>query len=327
MTEKLDINVGEIYKTDSYGDVEVLEYINYAKVKIRFKDTGSERYTSFEYIRSGKVRDLSLKSKARLKIADEVKSLNKKTLVGREFTTRHCGKCKVIDYMGWDSVVVEFLEPKYITTCQKSALTTGYLNNPLYPSVMGKGYRGVGRYGNSDKEALRLWNNLLKRVFDSKCHVTQPTYRDTSICDEWLNFQNFAEWCYTQKFFNMKDEFGKIYCLDKDLLVKGNKIYSPETCRFIPNEVNVLFTTRKACRGKTPIGVSFHKKTKKFQASLSNLGSTNQYLGLYETPEEAFQAYKTAKESYIKDVAEKWKGKIDDEIYDSMLEYEVFLDN
>lgn len=319
MVKKLNVNAGEVYKTNLYGDVEILEYVNSNKVKIRFKDTGYERYAVFAHIKTGNVRDLSVKRRAMLGVV----SLNKEEMVGKEFTTKHCGKCKVIDYKGYDSVVVEFYEPKYITTCSKSSLITGYLNNPFYPSVMGKGYRGVGKYGNSHKEALSLWNNLLKRVFDSECHIRQPTYKGTSICEEWLDFQNFAEWCYGQKFFNAKDDKGKSYHLDKDILVRGNKHYSPETCCFVPNEINVLFTKRNACRSEHKIGVSFHKKTGKFQASVSNYGTTNSYIGLYETSEDAFLAYKEAKESYIKDVANRWKGRISEDTYIAMLSYEV----
>lgn len=323
MVKKLNVNIGEVYKTDLYGDVEILEYVNSTKVKIRFKDTGAERYTAFRYIRSGKVRDLSVKSRARLKVSDSVKYLKKNIILGKVYTTKHCGKCKVIDYNGWDSVVVEFCEPKYITTCRKSALTTGYLNNPFYPSVMGKGYRGVGKYDNSHKEALSLWNNVLKRVFDSDWHIKRPTYKGTSICEDWLDFQNFAEWCYSQNFFNAKDDRGRSYCLDKDILVRGNKHYSSETCCFVPNDINVLFTKRDVCRGEHKIGVSFHKKTGKFQAQVSNCRTTNSYLGLYETSEDAFLAYKEAKEAHIKDVANQWKGRISEDVYVAMLSYEV----
>lgn len=255
MVKKLEVASGEVYSTDLYGDVEVLEYTNSAKVKIRFKDTGSERYTEIRYLRSGKVRDISVENKVKLRNAEYVKSKNREDLLGKEFTTKFCGKCKVIDYKGWNKVVVEFYEPSYITTCSKHALITGNLNNPFYPSVYGKGYRGVGKYKSGHKEVVILWNNLLKRVFDAECHVRQPTYKGTSVCEEWLNFQNFAEWCYSQKFFNAKDKNGKSYCLDKifflkvieDTLLKHVVLFQMKLMCYLQNEMFVGESLKLVC--------------------------------------------------------------------------------
>lgn len=101
---------------------------------------------------------------------------------------------------------------------------------------------------------------------------------------------------------------------------EGNKIYSPKTCCIVPREINTLFLKRESSRGDWPIGV--YKKRKKFSACISskikNIG-----LGTFNTPDEAFQAYKVAKEKYIKQVADKWKGKIDERVYEAMYNYEV----
>lgn len=114
--------------------------------------------------------------------------------------------------------------------------------------------------------------------------------------------------------------------LDKDILVKGNKLYSRDTCCFIPSEVNNLLTKRDNDRGEWPVGVSFHKSSGKFRAYLS-INGKKKFLGLFATPEEAFQAYKAAKEAQIKVVANKWKHLLDERVYLALMSYEVVIND
>ena len=114
--------------------------------------------------------------------------------------------------------------------------------------------------------------------------------------------------------------------LDKDILVKGNKIYSPETCMFVPQNINKLFTKSNKIRGKYPIGVYFNKNANKFKAQCRIFynGKTQQEsLGLYNTIEDAFNAYKQFKEANIKQMADEYKGKIPDKLYEAMYDYKV----
>ena len=115
---------------------------------------------------------------------------------------------------------------------------------------------------------------------------------------------------------------GKPFALDKDILVKGNRVYNEDVCVFVPQEVNLLFTKRDKSRGEYPIGVSFHKSRGMLTATLNN-----KYLGYFNTAEQAFQVYKTAKEAYIKEVANKWKDKIDPKVYEALMNYEVHIDD
>lgn len=86
---------------------------------------------------------------------------------------------------------------------------------------------------------------MLERCYSARYQERKPTYKGCSVCDEWLNYQNFAKW-YDDNYYEIK---GEIMCLDKDILVKGNKIYSPENCVFVPNYINVLFA-RIGCKNK-----------------------------------------------------------------------------
>lgn len=139
-------------------------------------------------------------------------------------------------------------------------------------------------------------------------------YASYSGCESYFTtFQEFAEWAMNQRCYGMN--------LDKDLLVKGNKVYSPTTCVFLPTELNNLITKCEGRRGDWPIGVSFDP-LRGFKASAQN-GEAKSHLGYFYTSEDAFNAYKVAKEQYMKLQAEKWKHQIDPRAYKALMEYEV----
>jgi len=201
---------------------------------------------------------------------------------------------------------------------EDAALGGGSIENK---DVCGIGYLGVGKYkakikGKHTKE-YAIWKAMFSRCYSKGTQTRQPTYVGCIVCKEWHNFQVFAEW-YTNHNY-----FGLGYHLDKDIVVRGNKIYSPETCTLVPLEINSLLTNSKAARGEHPQGVSYHKRDKKFIAQVNTGVGSQTYLGSFGTAEEAFQAYKTAKEKYIKVVANKWRGAIEDSVYENLLIYEI----
>ena len=151
---------------------------------------------------------------------------------------------------------------------------------------------------------------------------TSPSYKSCTTTPYFNFFANFKDWCRHQIGFGSKDENGKHFALDKDILIKGNKIYSPETCCFVPNEINNLLSPNRVNRVSNPIGVSFHKRDEKYQACL-NTGASRTQLGYFMSAEEAFLAYKQAKEAYIKEVANKWKDQIDHRVYEALMNYQV----
>ena len=245
-------------------------------------------------------------------------------LLGKQFETNGSGKCFIIDYKGWDNVLVMFYDPICIVKCQLDNLKRGTVYNPMKPTFYNKGYVGVGEFGYKDRRAYRIWTGILTRAYNPKFKVKNPAYADTTICEAWNNFQNFAKWYYSQKSYDSADESCKPFHLDKDLLVKGNKIYSPETCCFVPQEINALISLNSSIRGDFPIGVS--KCGSKFRVKI-NLGKLKKHIGVYATVEEAFQAYKARKESYIKSVAMKWKDSLDEKVFISLFNYEISIDD
>lgn len=147
----------------------------------------------------------------------------------------------------------EFLITPNAHLSQKQGCRQCY-NNQKRIGIIGIGKMDVA-INKKDKKEYReycLWKNLICRVYDYNIHKTRPTYKGCFICDEWLTFSIFREWIR-----NPQNGYSDGYHLDKDILIKGNKVYSPETCCFVPSEINTLFTKRQNLRGKYPIGVTF----------------------------------------------------------------------
>lgn len=174
-------------------------------------------------------------------------------------------------------------------------------------------------FGNAKENGMNTplynhWNAMLHRCYDSKNHKINPTYIVCFVCEEWLYLSNFKKW--------FDENYIERWCLDKDILVKSNKEYSPDKCCFVPTSINSLVTHRVRFRGEYPIGVSKDKRSGRFYAYV-NRGSGQDYIGCYSTPEEAFQAYKKAKEDWIKEVANKWKDKLKPNVYEALMNYQV----
>lgn len=188
--------------------------------------------------------------------------------------------------------------------------------------IHGVGIVGEGKYSagagtkNIHTKQYTTWYSMLRRCYDEKEHKINPCYKECKVCDEWLNLQVFGEW--------FDKNYIEGYQLDKDLLVKGNKIYSPETCCFIPQEINLLLVNRKRSRGKYPIGVS--KDKTKMSAHIV-IKAKQYYLGNYNTAEEAFNAYKKAKELNIISIAEEYKDRISSEVYNTLLNYTININD
>lgn len=164
------------------------------------------------------------------------------------------------------------------------------------------------------EKSYLIWNAMLSRCYNPESVNTNPTYIDCSVCNEWLIYSNFKAW--------FDDNYIEGYEIDKDILFKGNKIYSPQTCCFVPKEINALLTYRKRNNNGLPIGVS--KNNNKFMVRVY-IDSKNTYIGTFDTIEEASFAYKRAKENNIKRVASLYYnlGKIPQRVYDALMNWTI----
>lgn len=140
------------------------------------------------------------------------------------------------------------------------------------------------------------WVAMLARGYSSLFHSKHPTYLDCMVCDEWLTFSNFKSW------MELQDWEGKH--LDKDVLSRGNKIYSPDTCVFVDAKVNNFLTESDASRGDYPIGVNLDKATGKYKAQCYDVTTgKKQYLGLFDSPNKAHETWLAFKLSQAKILA------------------------
>lgn len=236
---------------------------------------------------------------------------------------------KIIGYENSKNIIVEFQdEHSYRARTHYKCFILGNVKNPYDKTLYGVAYIGEGqklKYNNKFTKEANTWHSIMERCYSPKYKKKKPTYENVVCCDEWLCYQNFYEWLHKQLNFD-KWLNGNRWAIDKDILVKGNKIYSPETCCLVNERINGLFVKADSIRGEYPVGVIFHKDHGCFEAQIQNqiTGKRDHYTG-FNTPEKAFLKYKIEKEAIIKQVAKEEydKGNITKECYEAMLNYEV----
>jgi len=230
-------------------------------------------------------------------------------------------KMEIVNYIGATNVDVQFYDGFTVNT-QYSSFINGTVSNPYDKTINGIGYLGEGTYkkfiNRKQSQQYSVWKEMIRRCYNNKFQILQPSYIGCTVCDEWHNFQVFAKW-FDENYYEIKKVKTE---LDKDILIKHNKIYSPETCVFVPQRINVLFTKNNAARGKYPIGVSYSKIYNKFIGTLKNEHST-QHTKMCETINDAFTFYKIHKEELVKSVAENYKSLIPEKLYKTLLNYQV----
>jgi len=246
--------------------------------------------------------------------------------IGAIHTSNQGYKFQITEYFNSKNCTIKFYDSSdtILKNVDYHQILKKAIKNPNHPSVFNVGFIGIGRYSSRYKRRqnknYKLWKAIIERGYDVKFKEKHPTYKNCLVDKSWHNFQNFAQWFYE----NYNPETMDGWHLDKDILVKGNKIYSPKTCCFVPQEINKIFIKSKKVRGDLPIGVRVMRNL--FQVRISKNGESH-CLGLFNTPEEAFQAYKTAKEAHIKEIADKWRGQITEQTYNALINYNVEIDD
>lgn len=238
---------------------------------------------------------------------------------GEERCNNQGSKMRVIKYNSASDITIKF-DNGYTTKGLYSNFKIGNIKNPYDKTVHGVGYIGEGQYKVSEKQKMTIyyqhWQSILQRCYDDKFQNKYPSYKGCIICEEWLNYQTFAKW-FDENYYKVENDR---MCVDKDILIKNNKLYSPDTCLIVPNRINTLFLKNDANRGKLLIGLDLHvyKDNIRYRAKCGRKS-----LGIYSTQEEGFYVYKDAKENKIKSIAEEYKNKIPKKVYDALLNYKI----
>ena len=225
---------------------------------------------------------------------------------------------KVAEYNSYNDIIIEFQdEHKHRVHTKYSCFLNGSVYNPYLPhkeTRVSKGYIGNTscKTPNGDfKKSYIHWNAMITRCSQSN----NETYKDCSICDEWLCFENFEKW-FDVNYYEIPNE--RMF-LDKDIIKKGNKIYCPEYCCFVNRKINNMFTKNNKNRGDLPIGVTEDPLGKyKYRVVASK-----KYLGRYNDLDEAFCVYKEYKENLIKEQADRFKEYLPQNVYDALYNYQV----
>lgn len=237
----------------------------------------------------------------------------RKNRVGETYTSLQKEEYKITEDFGWDNCTIQFENGSVVKNIHYSNIKRGKVENPMTPSVCNIGYIGVGQHRPKDNiRRYNCWVDMLKRCYSQRLQKIQPTYKDVTVCEEWHNFQNFAEW------YNNNHTEG--YYLDKDIICKSCKIYSYETCAFVPSEINNFFLFRANERGKYKLGVKFQNG--KFASGI-NKGGKKIFLGYFDTEDEAHNAYIVEKTNHAKTLAKKYKNKVNKNIIKALLIFNI----
>ena len=247
--------------------------------------------------------------------------VNYKDCVGNVFRSLNSGDFKILKYNDTTNVEIQFLKTGFETSARLDHVKSGKIKDRYMPSVYGVGIVGNKypiKVNDVQTKEYGLWKSMLRRCYSDNFKKKNPTYKDCEVSDKFKSYEYFYEWCNKQIGFGV-DGFE----IDKDLLIKGNKDYSESTCVFIPQEINTLLIKCTASRGKHPIGVCWNKTKKSFVAHVGKSKGKQEHLGYFKTEIEAFNAYKEAKEAFVKEQANKWKDQIDYRAYNALMNYTV----
>lgn len=239
--------------------------------------------------------------------------------VGDVLTNNQGSDYTIVEYRNSRHVVIEFNDNyKHQVVIRAHALKTNNIRNPFYPTVQGIGYIGVGDFtsvkGSIGREAYVKWQSMLERCYSNK--DKHSAYDDCSVHPDWHNFQNFAEWCVSQKYY------GAGYDIDKDILVTGNRIYSKDACCLVPEEINAMVVGLRFIGAKNDIGVDYNESTRKYVAKVS-VGKYQKYIGSYKTLEEAREAYIDLKKRYFKNMVIVHNDRIELKVAKALWNWDV----
>lgn len=227
-----------------------------------------------------------------------MKNKPKPVTVGSVWESKNHGKFMVTEYINSNHVRIVFIDTGYKTKSCSPAIRKGTIKDRLDPSFCGVGFLGDGEHvatmGRRHTYEYQVWCDMIIRCYSKNSASKTPTYKDCYVCDEWHNFQNFAEW-------HKRESKGGVEKLqiDKDLKLIGNKVYSPETCILVSHQVNSFTTDRRASRNGSLIGASWSKQKGKY-ASYCNRPFSDKmdYLGYFDSEIAAHMAWRNRKYEY-----------------------------
>lgn len=219
------------------------------------------------------------------------------------------GDFVVTHYKNKRHVEVRFLTTDFETTTIKASVDNGTVMDKLKPSIFGVGIIGYINVA-ENKKAYSLWTGMLNRCYNST-YSKSASYKSCQVSSEFLRFDKFANWCKSQIGFGVKG-----WEMDKDILVKGNTIYSATTCCFVPKMINASVSKQNSS------GV-YQRKNGSWVSKVT-IQNTKKTLSGFKTQDEAREAYVTAKITNIRELAETWKDQLHPDVYTALKTTDYF---
>lgn len=219
--------------------------------------------------------------------------------IGLKFVTNGGEEVEIIEYENCKNCTIRFSDGSVKSNVPFIYLVTGAIRNKNKITTTGKGYFGIGKYvgyiNGKETKAYSTWRGMLKRCFDEKHQSKHVSYIGVTLCEEWYNFQNFAKWHEE----NYNPEIMQGWQLDKDALCPDCKIYSPETCCFLPAKINSMLQ-KQPVKNKAGLPKGVTKVGAKFYSVYNGT-----YLGAFKTVDEAGEVYiEYKKQNFLKVLTE-----------------------
>lgn len=359
---KAEEMVGQkVFNTMCNEWMEIIEWKTSSNITVKFEDNHTKK-ACYDAFKRGKIRKFTLKDIANNYLGQEklnndgekmkIIAYNNTTDIIIEFEDGNKLNCQYVQFkkgnvvnyagrvgkskinsQGQLMTIIEYnhaldikvkFEDNTIMSAVYDQFYKGTLNNPNIPSVFNRGYIGQGIYNSIDEngnhtKSYKYWSSMFYRCYSSKSLIKCPSYLDCEVDPAFYNYQDFMKW-FNDNYYKVDNEKMTI---DKDLLCRGNRIYCPDKCIFLPDRLNVLISHGNHKKRELPIGVNYHKYNKNYTAINSCDKGISKHLGSFPTPELAFQAYKKRKEDYVKEVTERYKSKIPDHIYNKLMQWTV----
>lgn len=235
--------------------------------------------------------------------------------IGKMYKTNNSGNCFIVDFINAYDITVMF-EDGYYTKVLKGNLDKGKVKNPFHKNNL---VRGVGRFDSSsvgkDKDILKimnLWNNVLQRCYCEKFHERQPTYKNVVVCESWLTYSKFEEDILAME--NVNKFLNENWALDKDLIKIGNKVYSKDTCCFVPKSLNSKLSSIENC-------LEDGKGVRKLPHGTYRVMLSHSHIGCFKTYEEAVIVSRKVKIAHILKVVDEHKGLVDERALNGVVSF------
>lgn len=152
----------------------------------------------------------------------------------------------------------------------------------------------------------RRWCDIVQRCREGgKFQERRITYK--GVLNRFSDFQNFTNWSISQIGYDIKDDKGQLYVLDKDILSEEFKVYSEDTCLFVPKSINNFILGSGRIRGDYPVGVYKHKQSGLFHSRIK-IEAKQKSLGYFTDPLSAHRAWQKAKYEMTYSIADSFKN-------------------